>query len=143
MQFFDFPELLSKLNETHPELCSKDKFMQSESFKNASMSNTTFDRPNLTNDPNISENLCRKPSVSAQRNPHLKRSAVTNPKKAPAKKTKLTKEISSNPPPPVAPVEKDVSDDEALKKKKIRQYIEWARELRGELLKRQEESITN
>jgi hypothetical protein len=127
--------LLDNLAKSHPELCSKEKFVESENLKKASQSKeSTFDRTNLTNDPNVSKSFFHHRPVDR----YLERSAHIDLKKIPAKKAKATCENSSiaveenMSETPVALgtyEESDAMDDEEVKKKKIRQYIEWAQEL--------------
>jgi hypothetical protein len=141
----EIKHLLAKLGETHPELCFKEKFMQSKSFKNETLSKeSTFDRPNMTNDPEMSRNFFKNPPVSVSRPPAakgLKRpAAAKNPKKVTVKKAKIKAEWSQEIEEAIqfehnmsgTPVDFMPKDDKEMKEM-IRQFIDWGAELRVEL----------
>lgn len=139
-------KILLKLHKTHPELSSKENYIQFRSFKNTSQSKeTTFDRPkNSIDNSNASKSFFRS---SFLRSPVQKHETAQNQKKTANKKKKIKqgKKIAGQKAyeTPVAPLNNETlttADDKDVTNKKISQYIKWAYELRMELRKRQEMS---
>lgn len=139
-------DLLKKLKETHPEVCSKDEFIKSSDSQLQSNSSkyqeTTFDRPTNASD-NLSINMLSN-SVRDHSESHIFLKPAT-PKKSKknyvAKATKTSRFSSNNQDSliqtPVASDSESIELSQEEITRKIHQYRLWALELRDALDKQQ------